>query len=41
MNLLHSNKHWIKNFKYDYKIQRVYFDEIAKKLDNKYIQLLI
>ncbi len=41
MNLINFNKHWEKDFFYNFKIKRVYFDSLVKKLDYKFINLLI
>lgn len=41
MDLLKYNKHWDKNYYYNFKNTRLYFDELVKNLDLKFIDLLI
>lgn len=41
MNLIDFNKHWLKDFFYGYNLKRKYYKELEKKLDTKYINLLI
>ena len=41
MNLINYNKHWEKKFFYNFKIKRLYFNELSKKITSKFINLLI
>ena len=41
MKIINFNKHWEKEFFYNFKMQRVYFDSIIKKIDSKFINLLV
>jgi predicted AAA+ superfamily ATPase len=41
MNLINYNKHWGKDFFYDFKIKRIYFDTLKQKIKSKFINLFI
>lgn len=41
MELINYNKHWEKEYFYSFKIKRVYFKELVKKLNWKFINLFI
>ncbi len=41
MKLINFNKHWEKNFFYDFKIKRIYFDKLVDKIHTKFINLII
>ncbi|MDP2090196.1 MAG: ATP-binding protein [Candidatus Gracilibacteria bacterium] len=41
MDLINFNKHWIKEYYYNFEKKRNYYDKMIKNIDSKYIDLII